>query len=202
MAKKADRQSSTAWILLSNARGLVVDAYQSTPYSEQRLVDWLHTGKVRWRCMEMVGRKREEDPGNGDPNFWQKETVPEAGRNIFRLLYINWPESSAVRKWGAWWGYSAIRIEVARDDLLKLLPERRSRAASQQGRPPEYDISGILDAGRDVLKRGVPERAEWFYEKVRDELSLQHIKQPGETRFKELLRPLYKAASPKKSQSR
>ena len=78
---------------------------------------------------------------------------------------------------------------------LAPVPRKKKRQKSAPvGAPPTYDIPVILAAAEDVAKPGVPDRAAWFYEKVRDELKKRHIKQPGDTRLKELAGPVYKRA--------
>jgi len=123
MAKAA--KETTTWILLRDARALAVEAYQSAPYAERQLVEKLLAGELRWRCLHLVGRNTELDPKIGDAEFWRSERRNPHGRmvQIIKLLNINWAESSAYRRISPLHGYTAIRIEVPREDVLKVLPQ-------------------------------------------------------------------------------
>jgi hypothetical protein len=95
--------------------------------------------------------------------------------------------------------YSALGPAVSRmirvSQGLDPVPRKKKRQKSAPvGAPPTYDAHSICNAAEDVAKRGVPDRAAWFYEKLRTELSERHIKQPGDTRLKELAGPVYKRA--------
>jgi hypothetical protein len=131
-------QSAVTWVLLSDARALVVDAYQmqtrgdfhsveSSP-AENMLRNALADGRVRSRGLRFE-RTLTKDAPQRPPSFEDLRTVWEKG------AWINWQTSSAdcvfVRGvlpgsnhpvYGPD-GTTYHRIEVAREDLLKLLPE-------------------------------------------------------------------------------
>jgi hypothetical protein len=82
-----------------------------------------------------------------------------------------------------------IRVSQGLDPVPR---KKKRRKSAPVGTPPTYDAQAIRGAAEDVAKRGVPDRAAWFYEKVRDELKKRRIKEPGDTRLKELVGPVYK----------
>ena len=124
MAKAVNE--TTTWILLRDARAFLTETYQAPALAERSLIRWLEAGRVRWRCLGMEGRTQSSDPGQGAPEFWQAELVGprNAGgsRQVIKLLHVNWAESSAYRKISPMHGYTAFRIELAREDILKFFP--------------------------------------------------------------------------------
>jgi hypothetical protein len=122
VTKAVKNTTTTTWILLRDARALVVGVYQAPRLAEQLL----KAGQIRWRCIGMEGHKRSSDPGPGDPGFWQVELasppLPSGARQLIKVLAINWGESSAVRKISPMHGYTAFRIEVPEEDVLAVLP--------------------------------------------------------------------------------
>ena len=131
---KADRNNTTTWISLLDARALVVRAYGATQRAERLLVEWLGERRVRWSCKlfeparvaELAAQQRECLAGGvvllnvantayseGDPAFWRTS------------LEINWEESWAREKY-AMGGTAAFGIRVVREDVLALLPEEPS----------------------------------------------------------------------------
>lgn len=118
-------KETTTWILLRDARALVIGVYQAPRLAERLLVRWLEAGQMRWRCLGMEGSKRSSDPNPGAPEFWQMELatpLTKGRRQIIKVLHVNWDESSACRKVSPVHGYTAFRIEVPREDILKVLP--------------------------------------------------------------------------------
>jgi hypothetical protein len=85
----------------------------------------------------------------------------------------------------------ATRVEMGLDPV----PRKKKRQPAPVGAPPVYNVPAILEVAEDVAARGVPDKAAWFYEKLRTELRKRHIKQPGDTRLKELAGPVYKRAT-------
>jgi hypothetical protein len=118
MAKAAD-ENTISWILLRDARCLVTQTYQASGLAERFLIHWIAAGEVRWRCLGMEGRKQESDPGLGDREFWRETASSGPGVHVI-VLRVNWPESSARRN--GMGGYTAYRIELALEDIAKLLP--------------------------------------------------------------------------------
>ena len=122
------------WILLSEATARVENFYQSRELAERRLRQWLLAGKLRWRSECLEGSKQSCDPDSGAPEFWrypgsddpevwhyETTTFNFGGRtptiSITPSMVITWEESWARRR-----GYTFYRIEVAANDLAKLLP--------------------------------------------------------------------------------
>jgi hypothetical protein len=128
MAKKAGGDTTTTWILLVEARALVIRAYEAEKLAESLLVKWLGEGRVRWSCKLLDGpresdsatRQREADGGGlwffeayaayseGDPAFWRTG------------LDINWQEGWAQEMYVVG-GTTAYGIRVVREDVLELL---------------------------------------------------------------------------------
>jgi hypothetical protein len=68
------------------------------------------------------------------------------------------------------------------------------------GRPPDYPIEIIGQIARDYIEvYGKPRTQLMLCEKVRDECERNGFKVPGETRFKQMMRPIYRGASRRKS---
>ena len=114
MAKAATEDST--WTLLSEAKILAVEVYQSPSFAEQLIRRWLEAGRIRWRCLTMEGRHHDLDRGPGSRQFWQEVDHPGQRGPQQVALYINWAESSARRH-----RRTAYRIELVREDLEKLL---------------------------------------------------------------------------------
>jgi hypothetical protein len=71
------------------------------------------------------------------------------------------------------------------------------------GRPPDYPIETIRQIARNYIEAcGLPPTATMLREKVRDECDAQRLRVPHETRFKQLVDPIFrKARNCKKSQT-
>jgi hypothetical protein len=126
---KADRNNTTTWISLLDARALVVRAYGATQRAERLLVEWLGERRVRWSCKLLEGPSASELAAlqrgqvgsislvadaaysDGDPAFWRTN------------LEINWEEGWARAKRSVVGGTEACGIRVVREDVLALLPE-------------------------------------------------------------------------------
>ena len=147
MAKKATANTIPKWIPLSEAKQLVVDTYESKELAERLLVEWLGEAKVRWRSKRFEGPSASAlataatgiDYGSapviacseGDAAFWHTR------------LKINWEENSAI---GSACAYG---IEVAREDVLALLPE-------EPGEPEEPATAKvwIVEEARQMKRDG------------------------------------------------
>ena len=113
------------WILLSEAKARVASFYQSPEIAEQRLTQWLLAGKLRWRSECLDGSKQNHDPGSGDPDFWRWPTYNPTASNpgVTLPFLITWEQSKAWRdSCDGQHVYTFYRIEVAEDDLAKLMP--------------------------------------------------------------------------------
>jgi hypothetical protein len=129
MAKAGKKPSTTTtWILLSVALDLLVDYYRDRGIAKRILLRALFAGDVDWRCARFEGRREPGDPDVGDPRFWRQTPATPADGVVYPdggvylvTLQINWEQDSA--KTDIWNGcYTAVRIEVSREDVLALLP--------------------------------------------------------------------------------
>jgi hypothetical protein len=118
-------------MLLRDAKAFVTEACQAPALAERSLIRWLQAGRVRWRCLCLEGYKQSSDPDSGAAEFWQSEVRSSSGpyQQIIKVLHVNWAESSACRKPSPLYGYTAYRIELAREDLVKFLPPGVKAAA-------------------------------------------------------------------------
>jgi hypothetical protein len=167
MAKKAGGDTTTTWILLVEARTLVIRAYEAEKLAESLLVKWLGEGRVRWSCKLLDGpresdlatRQREADGGGlwffeayaayseGDPAFWRTG------------LDINWQEGWAREMYEVG-GTTAYGIRVVREDVLELLPPSdvagdRASARKKRKAPQVDRILAALQPGA-LFPDGVP----------------------------------------------
>jgi hypothetical protein len=142
---------TTTWILLRDAKALVINAYGSSELAEKLLVEWLGEGRVRWTCRYLKG-----DHSTGDRRFW------------LQILNINWEEGSALDVCmieGPGPASSAYGILVSREDTLALLPGEPSEELVASGRwiaaeakrmkaadEIPQDI-GITDLARELAQR-------------------------------------------------
>jgi hypothetical protein len=126
---QADNKASTDWILLREARDLLVSLYQAPSVAQELLRKQLEGGKVRWRCHLKQGRRLAIDPDIGDPAFWNRYHRDQHDASVPRqvALHVNWNESWASR--GGQLGYTFFVIEVARGDVLAMLPDGSSTTA-------------------------------------------------------------------------
>jgi hypothetical protein len=118
MAKAAD-ESTTTWILLSEAKALAVEIYGAPHLAERLIREALAAGSIRWRCLRLEGQRQPSDPGEGSSEFWRREAHPGSRQWV---LHIAWAENWARR--GGTFGFAAFGIELAHADLLRLLPQQ------------------------------------------------------------------------------
>lgn len=108
------------WISTAEAERLVGEIYFSK--AKGFIYGWLAAKKVRWRCAELKGRRRDCDPGNGDPGFWKRE---HRGVQLRGRLDENWAHRRETVNQAVLCDYWAFGIEVVQDNLAKLLPNVR-----------------------------------------------------------------------------
>jgi hypothetical protein len=135
MEKAADE--TITWIWLDDAKAMVTEVYQSPEIAKRFLRQELAADRIRWRGQDspLKSGKLGLDPGSGDPKFWKAVTR------------VNWPENWAIHEvaetrptLGRNWmrsgseitrrqdrfilrQYSMLRIEVAREDVVRRLSE-------------------------------------------------------------------------------
>jgi hypothetical protein len=153
MAKAGNK--TITWILLRDARALVVEAYQSPSTAER----WLQEGNWAHPLALLENRwphPIESDPWMndatrlGDPQFWCPSV--EVGGLRLWILSVNWQESSAHRN--GMTGYTVSRIEVPREDVVALLP-RALVPVSARGEPGKRWLEAEVkrrEAAGDVPK--------------------------------------------------
>lgn len=160
MANKAGGKPTTS-ILLSEAMARAVSAYQKRDFAERQLWKWLSAGELHWHSECLEGSKRNCDPGSGDPKFWHEPVLapPAPGDPVvffnLRNLIITWDKSCAQRLISSTSSYTFYRIEVAEDDLTKLLPaspHRREKTSKRKWRLDE--VAPVVD---EMFPGGVPE---------------------------------------------
>ena len=125
----ASRKNAVSWILLKDALALIADAYQNSKLAQRILCKAFIELQVRTRAAraECGWIRREHEPWKeyehnlqlGD--LWRREYFgpdgsPYAGRRII------WQDSSATVLTGHPGPVTFFRIEVAQEDLKKLLP--------------------------------------------------------------------------------
>ena len=141
MVKAGDQ---VTWGLLSAAMLAVTDAYQSPKLAESQLLQWLLASQLRWRSSLLKGRKRDSDPGEGSAEFWNggpsvrlrvrwqeswaRRTTRAPGRLVVRPVVH--PGGRAARA-VPFSDYAFYRIEVAQQDLARLLPNTRIEAPAR-----------------------------------------------------------------------
>ena len=213
---KASAASPKKWILLKDALALIADAYQNLGLAQRVLCQALVELQARDRAARALGGWISE-PGQGHwkeyehnlrvGDLWRREYfVP--GWMPYSKVQIDWQGSSATLETDAETEAGPVtvtfyRIEVAREDVLKLLPEgyelpippalpATSSTAEPHpgGAPREYSREQILiEAAVYIVGNGLPEKQT----KLRDEIALiLGNRSPGDTQLGQILRPLYK----------
>jgi hypothetical protein len=109
MAKAVRKPTPTIdWILLSEARKLVAEAFHSTTYAEQWLVEQLMAKRVRWQPSARHPADASVD------GFWE------------RRVNVDWHDSNAIKRQAlpivGFEGVTMYGIQVAREDIEALLP--------------------------------------------------------------------------------
>lgn len=165
---KADSETTT-WILLRDGKALVTEIYQASQLAERLLRQWLADGQVRWRGSFTEGRKRRAYPDIGEPAFWMEM---EPGSNQI-LLHVNWSESWTRR--GGIGGCTVYRIEVAREDVIKMLPALTTTAVNQRSVSPVSTKTWITaEAQRMRDANEVPATKTAFAQMLGDRMAQAH----------------------------
>jgi hypothetical protein len=136
------------------------------------------------------------------------DLTPEEQRGIEELKQADerWHRQRAeARKRWPWLGidHAAAGRELDRAAALEKwgpLPEKRhpkrKKPRKRMGRPPDYQGETIQQIARDYIKNvGLPTTQALLREKVADECERRDITVPENTRFKELISPIYRTAS-------
>jgi hypothetical protein len=210
-ASAASPKNAFSWILLKDALALITDAYQNSGLAERMLGRAFVELRVRNRAASAEGgwiqREHEEwkeykhNLRLGD--LWRREYFAPNFTPNSGTLRILWQDSSATLLTGHPCPVTFYRIEVAREDVSKLLPEgyeprippalpATSSTAEPHpgGAPREYSREQILiEAAAYIAVNNLPGTQT----KLRDEIALiLGNLSPGDTLLGEILRPLYK----------
>jgi hypothetical protein len=211
-ASAASPKNAFSWILLADALALTTDAYQNSMLAQRKLCKAFVESQVRTRaaCAESgwirePGQKqwKEYEHNLQLSDLWRREYFGPSWMP-YSKLQIHWQDSSAtVETDVAQITVTFYRIEVAREDVSKLLPEgyeprippalpATSSTAEPHpgGAPREYSHEQILiEAAAYIVVNNLPETQT----KLRDEIALiLDNRSPGDTLLGEILRPLYK----------
>jgi hypothetical protein len=123
----------------------------------------LITGEVPWRCAELIGRRRDSDPGVGDPRFWVRESKWVQVQSRPRE---NWARRRVLKpvphqRHRVLCDYEAVGIELVKERVLGLLPlaeqERlaamtRDTVQEASALPPEAPAIEATAAPRDTVQ--------------------------------------------------
>jgi hypothetical protein len=161
-ARAASPKNAVSWILLADALALIADAYQSSRLAQRKLCKAFVESQVRTRaaCAEGgwireqgQGEWKEYDHNLRLSDLWRREYfAPNSAP--YSKLQIHWQDSSATLETDA--GPVTVtfyRIEVAREDLLKLLPKG-------------YDLPQQQPAPGPQRKRGGGRREQYEWDRV------------------------------------
>jgi hypothetical protein len=156
-AKAASPKNAVSWILLADALALITDAYQDSRLAQRKLCRAFVESQVRTRaaCAEAgwIKEQGQEQWKEYEHNLqlsdlWrQKHFAPDYSTR-YSKLQIHWQDNSATLETDpAPITVKFYRIEVAREDLLKLLPPGYEPAL-----PSPLNLASSLP--RSGLKRG------------------------------------------------
>jgi hypothetical protein len=176
------------WMLLKDARDYVYGAYKSRELAGRMIVDGLVARQICWRSprIEVYGKGLSID--DVATKLWDWSTR------------VSWDDSMA--RGGGMRGPRAYAVEVAREDIAKLLPAdyrapESPRVEVPSGRPPEYDIPAITRFVNDWINdNGIADHLSWTIEKVGEALTAARprVRVPKATRFREIVKPIYDRA--------
>lgn len=173
---------AVTWIPLHEAYALVLWHERDRIVATHRLLDALYSRKVLARgCVVSEGA--------------DMTTVEPLSRTLFGVetpgvsTTLN-VEANSARHVDGWHGveYMIFRLELAREDLIKLWPDERPR----RGRKPKYDHDRILRAADDeIAEGGLPQAQEEFAARVAVRLRDAGVAAPERSQMIEILRPKY-----------
>jgi hypothetical protein len=158
-ARAASPKNAVSWILLADALALITDAYQNSSLAQRKLCKAFVESQARTQaaCAEgglicEPGQKqwKEYEHNLRLSDLWHREYfAPDS--TPYSKLHIHWQDSSATLETDVRpVTVTFYRIEVAREDLLKLLPKG-------------YDLPQQQSAPERPRKRGggPPEKYKW-----------------------------------------
>jgi len=214
-ARAAGPKNAVSWILLADALALITDAYQSSRLAQRKLCKAFAESQVRtraacaeggWILEQGQGEWKEYDHNLRLSDLLRREYFAPDWMP-YSKLQIDWQGSSATLETDTETDAGPVtvtfyRIEVAREDVSKLLPEgyeprippalpATSSTAEPHpgGAPRKYSREQILiEAAAYIVVNNLPEKRTKF----RDEIAfILGDRSPGDTLLGEILRPLY-----------
>jgi hypothetical protein len=210
-ASAAGPKNAFSWILLVDALALITDAYQNSRLAQRKLCKAFVESQVRTRagCAESgwiheQGQWKEHQHNLRLSDLWRREYFAPDSTPYSGKLRILWQDSSATLQTedAGPVRVTFYRIEVAREDLLKLLPagyELPSQPVSEPkrqrggGRPDQYEWDLVVAQFlRLLVDEGRPEIRSYrkFAKKVCDACAsagMTDDKIPSEDRVREKL---------------
>ena len=130
------------------------------------------------------------------------DLTPEEQRGIEELKQADERWYRQHPDWSIMWTGGRALDRAAALEKWGPLPEKqrskRKKSRGRVGRPPDYQGETIQQIARDYIKNvGLPATQALLREKVADECERRDITVPENTRFKELISPIYRTASRK-----
>jgi hypothetical protein len=160
-ASAAGPKNAVSWTLLADALALTTDAYQSSRLAQRKLCRAFVESQVRTRaaCAEggLIKEQGQEQWKEYEHNLrlsdlWRRKYFAPDYSAPYAKLQIHWQVSAATLETDAGPGkVTFYRIEVAWEDLLKLLP-------------PEYEpaLPSALELASSVARRGLKRGPKGF----------------------------------------
>jgi hypothetical protein len=158
-ARAASPKNAVSWILLAEALALITEAYQNSWLAQQKLCKAFVESQVRtraacaeggWICEPGQKQWKEYEHNLRLSDLWRREYFAP-NSTPYSKLQIHWQDSSATLETDADpVTVTFYRIEVAREDLLKLLPKGYDLPQQQPAPGPQRKRGG-----------GRPEQYEW-----------------------------------------
>jgi hypothetical protein len=92
-----------------------------------------------------------------------------------------------------------IRVSQGLDPVPR--KKKRQQAVGRRGKPPIYKLEDIRAIAEKYAKTDFDQKFETFCKNISDRLTEAKIDEPGNTRFKELLKPIYKREKDRREKS-
>jgi len=158
-ASHASPKSAVSWMLLKGALALIVDAYQNSNMAQRTLCEALVSGRLRNRSaraqggwIKEQGQWKEYEHNLQLSDLWRWEYFAPDSTPYSGKLRILWQDSSATLQTEDAGPVTFYRIEVAQEDLRKLLPNGYDLPKQQPAPAPQHRRGG-----------GRREQYEWDY---------------------------------------
>ena len=121
-------ESGVTWVSLKNTLALAERVYLDAVPAKQTLYQGFRDRRVRMRAASLQGRWREDAPTPRLSWLWRRENFWDGASAFLEphpsRLRVDWEKSSAtLRGEGPGEAVTFYRLEAAREDVLRLLPE-------------------------------------------------------------------------------